>query len=246
MSEVWTVFYLTTFYFLVGALGMFFINRKNRDGAAARWRKLIVYAFIVYAVQSSIVYVRPFPYICAALLLGGVNELIFVWRWHPSHKWWVLILAFAFFIPVGYAFFYFAMDFSWYGQLFIYMIVLTFDGFSQVAGQLIGKHKLFPSVSPNKTVEGTLGGIVMALVTAYILKDMLTYTFNDLLLLTALTCAVALAGDLLASWYKRVHNVKDYSSIIPGHGGVLDRFDSFIFAGAAWWVANHFGLLDRF
>lgn len=246
MSQVWTVFYLTAVYFLLGALGMFFINRKDKEGAAARWRKLIVYAFIVYAVQSSIVYIRPFPYVCAALLLGAVNELIFVWRWHPARKWWVLLLAFVFFIPVGYAFFYFAMDFNWFGQLFIYMIVLTFDGFSQVTGQLLGKRKFSPSISPNKTIEGTIGGMIMALVAAYILQDMLTYALKDLLLLSALTCVVALAGDLLASWYKRIHNVKDYSSIIPGHGGVLDRFDSFIFAGAAWWLANHLGLLARF
>jgi phosphatidate cytidylyltransferase len=92
-------------------------------------------------------------------------------------------------------------------------------------------------VSPNKTLEGSLGGLVMALAAAYLLKDFFNVGLGYLLTMTALLCVIALAGDLLASWYKRLHEVKDYSKLIPGHGGMLDRFDSFIFTGAAWWLA---------
>jgi phosphatidate cytidylyltransferase len=175
-------------------------------------------------------------------MLVGVNEIIFAWRWHPARKWHVLLIAILFFAAVSYGFYQFSkMSDESLMQLYIYLVVLTFDGFSQVCGQLLGRHALVKKISPGKTIEGALGGLAMAMCTAFLLYSFFNVTLGYLLLLTGSICAMALAGDLLASWYKRLNNVKDYSNLIPGHGGLLDRFDSFIFTGACWWAGNYLG-----
>ena len=101
-------------------------------------------------------------------------------------------------------------------------------------GMAIGKHKLIPAVSPNKTVEGAIGGVVSTLVCFMIYGGILTsigYTINFLLMgLLAITCGVvAQFGDLTASVMKRSFDVKDFGNLIPGHGGMVDRVDSLMF-----------------
>ena len=103
-------------------------------------------------------------------------------------------------------------------------------------GMLFGKHKLTPILSPKKSVEGAVGGVVgaaiLGTVYALIFKDHLT-EFSNPVLFVAILCAVgsviAQIGDLAASAIKRNHDIKDYGTLIPGHGGILDRFDSVIF-----------------
>ncbi|BBH20838.1 phosphatidate cytidylyltransferase [Paenibacillus baekrokdamisoli] len=97
-------------------------------------------------------------------------------------------------------------------------------------GRAIGKHKLWPSISPNKTIEGSLGGVILsiivALVFAWIYPDLIPF---GRAILIGLTAAVAgQLGDLIQSAYKRVRGIKDTGSILPGHGGVLDRCDSWL------------------
>ena len=234
------VFYITSIYFLLGAIGIIFINRKAGD-SAARWKKFFVYALVVYGTENAIYSERPFPYLCAAVLLAGANELIFVWRWHPQRKLITLFSGLLIFGSIGWSFFYFSVESGSLLQIFIYLVVLTFDGFSQITGQLIGRLRFAGKISPNKTVEGSIGGLLMAMLTGFLLRDHFLLTLPALLLLILMICTAALLGDLLASFYKRIHNVKDYSNLIPGHGGVLDRFDSFIFTGAVWWTVNYLG-----
>ncbi|RAP76228.1 phosphatidate cytidylyltransferase [Paenibacillus montanisoli] len=97
-------------------------------------------------------------------------------------------------------------------------------------GRAIGKHKLWPSISPNKTIEGSIGGIVLALaiavVFALVYPDVITISRA---LLIGLTAAVAgQLGDLIQSAYKRIRGIKDTGALLPGHGGVLDRCDSWL------------------
>ena len=114
------------------------------------------------------------------------------------------------------------------------MISVTTDAFAFFAGKVLGRNKIFPTISPNKTLEGTIGGIVSSVV---INSLMITLIFQnslktfDAIMLTLMIfiCAVAAVfGDLLISSIKRQANLKDTGSLIPGHGGLLDRIDSHI------------------
>lgn len=114
------------------------------------------------------------------------------------------------------------------------MISVATDAFAFFAGKVLGRNKIFPIISPNKTLEGTIGGIVSSVV---INSLMITLIFQnslktfDAIMLTLMIfiCAVAAVfGDLLISSIKRQANLKDTGSLIPGHGGLLDRIDSHI------------------
>ena len=114
------------------------------------------------------------------------------------------------------------------------VISVTTDAFAFFAGKVLGRNKIFPIISPNKTLEGTIGGIFSSVV---INSLMITLIFQnslktfDAIMLTLMIfiCAVAAVfGDLLISSIKRQANLKDTGSLIPGHGGLLDRIDSHI------------------
>lgn len=113
-------------------------------------------------------------------------------------------------------------------------IVWATDIGAYMVGRSYGKHKLLPSVSPNKTIEGSLGGMVSAVVVAIIfmlLKPTVyaPYNFLVMIVLVLIFSIFAQFGDLVESALKRYYGVKDSGKMIPGHGGVLDRFDSMIF-----------------
>jgi phosphatidate cytidylyltransferase len=116
---------------------------------------------------------------------------------------------------------------------FLFLVTAACDGFSQVVGQLVGRRKLAPTVSPGKTIEGLLGGLFAAMVVAVLARGLLVDT--TVLGTAALAVSVGLAGlggDLAASWAKRRAGIKDYSEALPGQGGFLDRFDSLLGAMA--------------
>jgi phosphatidate cytidylyltransferase len=123
------------------------------------------------------------------------------------------------------------------GVAFLFMPVIgayITDTGAYFTGLSIGKHKLIPSVSPNKTVEGAIGGIVAAVIGFVIygvVMSAMGFSVNYLLLvILAVICAVAAQfGDLTASVIKRNYSVKDFGHLIPGHGGMVDRVDSLMF-----------------
>jgi phosphatidate cytidylyltransferase len=130
-------------------------------------------------------------------------------------------------IAALFTFFAFSSDHETF--LALYTCIIVFDGFSQLSGQLFGRHNLAPRISPGKTVEGLAGGLIMmAIVAGWIAGE----HFLAAWALALAAGLLALAGDLLASKLKRLCGVKDFSNALPGHGGVLDRFDSFMMACA--------------
>lgn len=110
------------------------------------------------------------------------------------------------------------------------------DTCAYCVGMLIGKHKMAPTLSPKKSIEGGVGGILGAALIGTIYASIISpYLQNEenIIVWFALICAlgavISQIGDLAASAIKRNHNIKDYGTLIPGHGGILDRFDSVIF-----------------
>ena len=114
------------------------------------------------------------------------------------------------------------------------MISVATDAFAFFAGKVLGRNKIFPIISPNKTLEGTIGGVVSSVVINSLMINLIFQnslkTLDGIMLtLMIFICAVAAVfGDLLISSIKRQANLKDTGSLIPGHGGLLDRIDSHI------------------
>ncbi len=112
-----------------------------------------------------------------------------------------------------------------------FILIWVSDSFAFLVGKSIGKQKLFPRISPKKTVEGFLGGLFFACLSSYfIAKYTDTLSFNNWLVLAVIVSVFGTLGDLVESKFKRQANVKDSGIIMPGHGGLLDRLDSIIFS----------------
>lgn len=121
------------------------------------------------------------------------------------------------------------------GGIYYLLLVLNFacvcDMGAYFVGVSMGKTKLCPEISPNKTVEGALGGVISSVIATLVITLCFGY-FNKILpamLITIPLCAVGMIGDLFASIIKRKVGIKDYGELIPGHGGILDRVDSVLF-----------------
>jgi len=135
---------------------------------------------------------------------------------------------------------YVTIGFYWFGKtrfeeglpyiLLVLFIIWATDSGAYFIGKKWGKRKLAPKISPNKTWEGTIGGILVALIVAFLFQqtEPLFEKSRNLVFYTLLISITGVIGDLVESAIKRHFNVKDSGKILPGHGGIFDRFDSLI------------------
>lgn len=124
-----------------------------------------------------------------------------------------------------YLFYYFKIiDF-----IIIILTITIFDTSSYFLGSLIGRKKIFMSISPNKTYEGLIGGIIFTIIFMIIFNYLFSnfYIFNYSLIILSIIF-LSFLGDVIESYFKRLSDIKNSSNLIPGHGGFFDRFDSFI------------------
>ncbi len=140
--------------------------------------------------------------------------------------------------------FYIAIPFSFlpmisektYGNHFVWLTFIacwSCDSLAYYTGRFLGKTKLCPSISPNKTVEGAIGGLIGSVISVtlfgmYLATTGASYSIFNFIILGLICGIVCQIGDLTASSIKRYADVKDFSNLIPGHGGILDRFDSIL------------------
>ncbi|UTZ35426.1 phosphatidate cytidylyltransferase [Vibrio campbellii] len=113
--------------------------------------------------------------------------------------------------------------------LYVCFLVWAADSGAYFAGKSMGKRKMAPHVSPNKTIEGLIGGIIAALIVGWLFAGWFDIQFTSpvhMVIITLITVVISVLGDLVESMFKRVSGIKDSSNIIPGHGGILDRIDS--------------------
>lgn len=115
--------------------------------------------------------------------------------------------------------------------IFALLIVWTTDSGAYFTGKKFGKKKLWPEISPNKTIEGFIGGIATAIIFAIVYQWIVPISSSYLILIvvTIIASIFGQVGDLVESALKRQYKVKDSGNILPGHGGILDRFDSLLF-----------------
>ena len=121
--------------------------------------------------------------------------------------------------------------------IMLFCLIWTNDVFAYLTGMAIGRHKLFERISPKKTIEGSAGGLVMTVVAAFLVNHFWLHMMQDWTMMGMAMVVVIFGslGDLCESMMKRQAGVKDSGNVIPGHGGVLDRFDATFLAVPAVW-----------
>lgn len=199
-----TVGYLAivAFYLLI------YFNRKET---------FLILWFVIFFLALLFVYVFSFP------------------KFNASH---VMITFFiVFYAPVMFSFIFKTRE-TQYGIYMVWMIFISSwisDTFAYLTGMLLGKHKLAPILSPKKSIEGSIGGIIGSSICGALFGWYLSVnviTNPEIIWVSAFIGAVGSVvsqlGDLAASAIKRNHEIKDYGKLIPGHGGIMDRFDSVI------------------
>jgi phosphatidate cytidylyltransferase len=216
----------------LGAGAMAMANRRlGPDQARERWFKYGTYV-VVIATEVGLAASGQLVLLALPIVVAGAWELVQVlpgserralpWLvWPPYLGLSAGLLVFALQLPPTL-------------QVAVVVQVLVFDGFSQVTGQLLGLHALVPGISPHKTREGLVGGVLACLAIGQLLRPLTALGAAAALAAAAFTAALAFTGDLGASAIKRRCAVKDFSRLIPGHGGALDRFDSLLAAAAGW------------
>ncbi|MBK5283903.1 MAG: phosphatidate cytidylyltransferase [Bacteroidia bacterium] len=122
-----------------------------------------------------------------------------------------------------------------------FVILWTSDTFAYLIGTWLGKHRLFERVSPKKSWEGAIGGLIFALIAAYILSVFYTrYSAMQWMVIASVIVVTGIIGDLVESMFKRSIQVKDTGNILPGHGGILDRFDALLFSAPFVFITVYF------
>ncbi len=136
------------------------------------------------------------------------------------------------YVGIGFYYFIVTRDEGLEFIIFALLVVWVTDSGAYFTGRAFGKNKLWPEISPNKTIEGFVGGIVLAVIAAIIMQLIAPFehiSFGLLIFVTIVASIFGQMGDLVESAIKRHYDVKDSGNILPGHGGILDRFDSLLF-----------------
>ena len=206
---------------------------------ASRWGndpQTLVYAsdfftmviLVVAFLALMIAYVLTFPAFRSEQIMAGFFSFVYV--------------------PILMSFIYRAriLPFGIYLYALIFICSSVCDTCALAAGMMFGKHKMAPVLSPKKTIEGAIGGVagsaVCSVILSFVLKALNPEAVFHLQFLVIGICGalISMVGDLAASAIKRNHDIKDYGNLIPGHGGIMDRFDSIIFTAPLIYILGVF------
>lgn len=230
------IFYYIIVYLIVGAIGMYLANKKQEKHIQLqRWLKYSTYVVITGIVVASI-FANLFYVAAIVIIAAGLFEMLKAnFSVVITRIQYVIISLFSYFL-IAFGFWKFAETFNQAFLLFIYFQVFVFDGFCQITGQLIGKHKLASKISSAKTVEGLAGGWIFCIISAIPAASWIHKSLFIAIMLGLLTGLTSFTGDVLGSYFKRLVKIKDYSNLLPGQGGFLDRFGSLMMTGAVYYL----------
>ena len=227
-----------------GCLWEYFLivmNRKNRVDKIRVWLGVAfgLTPFVLASVlQLGRIEINEDFIIITALLFFPFIFLAFIYELFARSKWPFSNVAY---IVLGMVYIgapFALLDFiafdgdKFYANTVMGLLILSWanDTGAYLVGSSIGKHKLLPRISPGKTWEGSIGGVLITFVVGYLLYFMFPeLRLVDWLVLAGIVAIFGSIGDLVESMLKRSFDVKDSGSLLPGHGGLLDRFDAFIF-----------------
>ena len=180
--------------------------------------------FIFVYLICSIINLNYIFYLILIIYTLIVFEICYYFKSYKLIPLIYVLISFIFFFNIN-----FNKEYFTNFNLFI-LTVITFDVFSYISGKFFGKKNL-TKISPNKTIEGLLGGIITSLFFSLYFAFILNLQLNfNLIFFIVMIIISAFIGDIIESFFKRKNNLKNSSNLIPGHGGVFDRFDSFLFS----------------
>ncbi len=212
--------------------------------AAYEWLKLmpnakqswLYIAVVLILALAAILLPMLWPYIWAVAVVIWINTAIWVKKYPLATDWYVkpLVLVGAVLLVSAVVAIYAIWQQSAWWLMYVFALVWGADSGAYFVGRLLGKHKLAPNVSPAKSIEGLIGGllttVVIVLLVAFTQLSLTTESLISFVVLSLLTVAASVQGDLFESMVKRKAGIKDSGTILPGHGGVLDRIDSMMAA----------------
>jgi CDP-diglyceride synthetase len=229
------IFYFTIGCAILGAMGVG-IASLNADGDLVhrRWVKYYSY-FITTLVLIITIFTKLLSILTILIILAGYYEIVRAVLKYKKRSFQLLVSAVAGFTLIAAGFLFFSFIFNPFFLFSIYLQVMMFDIFSQVAGTWLGRRAIVPAMDRAKTVEGVTGGFIFCVITALIVSGMMNVTLAVSLFIGVLTATTAVTGDLLASWFKRRMHIKQYSKLLAGQGGFLDRFDRYMVTGMVYY-----------
>lgn len=214
---------------LVGAAELMRAMKVHKD----RYELLEITSFLAIIVYDTVIFLgKPeyqMPVIIGALVL---NMFVYVFSYPRYHADQVTAAFFSIMYAGVMLFFIYQTRMMDGGAFLVWLIFLCSWGCDTCAycvGMLIGRHKMAPVLSPKKSVEGAVGGVIGAALLGVLYGACVGAGVVEYGILCAVGALISMVGDLAASAIKRNHEIKDYGTLIPGHGGIMDRFDSVIF-----------------
>lgn len=243
------LWHVSLFLSLIGQMELYRVFQINKTGLGLAGYLLTVFYYVLLALSVE----RAVPINWLMYLMIAMMILLFmmVCQYPKFHSNQVIQAMFGIlYLGVMFSFLYQTRMLP-NGTYTVWLIFLSSWGCDTCAycvGKLIGKHKMSPVLSPKKSVEGAVGGVAGTMLLTYIYANIFAVQMDinhlQVLVLTLISAAgalISMVGDLTASAIKRNYDVKDYGKLIPGHGGVLDRFDSVIFtAPVIYFLAYYF------
>lgn len=235
--------YFAIFMGLLSILGLYeFIHIKETKKDFPFLMKVFAYLMVIFFTLNNfkaIDFVYSLDYkVMAFIIFAFLTPMVFI---NDNKKYnlndALFLIGAVLFIGLSFNLLIITRNYDITYVIYLLLITTVTDVFALFTGMLIGKHKLAPAISPKKTVEGLVGGVFMGVVAATAFYFTVINSSISLVILILITVVLALIGqigDLVFSSIKRYYNKKDFSDLIPGHGGILDRFDSLIFVVLAF------------
>jgi len=225
---------------IVGIIGFYEMlsvrEKKKKFPVITKALAMVSFIIILLSFNNTYEFIIDYRYLVIPLLLIAIPLIPYAKTDKYDTEDALYLIGSVFFLGISFNLLITIRNLDLYYFIYLILITIMSDTFAHSVGTLIGKYKLCPKVSPNKTLEGLIGGTVMATFIGtmfYITMFDSTTPVIFVILITMLLSLIGSLGDLLFSTIKRDYGIKDFGNIMPGHGGILDRLDSVLFAGLA-------------